>query len=127
MHKVTIGNATLYLGDCMDILPTLPKVDAVICDPPYGLGKRIQGGTWGAKTEFKNLCRQAPAPDEVALPAPKADPARVAAELAKLSHIRATAPVQQVGRLDWAKKILANPEGRTPTVIRMAKDAMGSV
>jgi site-specific DNA-methyltransferase (adenine-specific) len=31
----TIGNATLYLGDCRDILPTLPKVDAVITDPPY--------------------------------------------------------------------------------------------
>ena len=36
--KVEIGNATLYLGDCMDILPTLDKVDAVICDPPYGIG-----------------------------------------------------------------------------------------
>ena len=32
---VTIGNATLYRGDCMDVLPTLPKVDAVITDPPY--------------------------------------------------------------------------------------------
>ena len=32
-----IGNATLYLGDCRDILPTLPKVDAVITDPPYGI------------------------------------------------------------------------------------------
>lgn len=33
----TIGNATLYLGDCRDILPALPKVDAVITDPPYGI------------------------------------------------------------------------------------------
>lgn len=37
MNKVVIGDATLYLGDCMDILPTLPKVDAVITDPPYGM------------------------------------------------------------------------------------------
>ena len=37
--KVEIGNATLYLGDCMDILPTLAKVDAVITDPPYGIGQ----------------------------------------------------------------------------------------
>ena len=37
--KVEIGNATLYLGDCMDILPTLDKVDAVITDPPYGIGQ----------------------------------------------------------------------------------------
>lgn len=33
-----IGRATLYLGDCRDILPTLPKVDAVVTDPPYGIG-----------------------------------------------------------------------------------------
>lgn len=38
MNKVQIGDATLYLGDCMDILPTLDKVDAVITDPPYGIG-----------------------------------------------------------------------------------------
>jgi site-specific DNA-methyltransferase (adenine-specific) len=31
----TIGDATLYLGDCLEILPTLGKVDAVITDPPY--------------------------------------------------------------------------------------------
>ena len=35
-EPVIIGRATLYLGDCRDILPTLPKADAVICDPPYG-------------------------------------------------------------------------------------------
>jgi DNA modification methylase len=31
----TIGRATLYLGDCRDILPMLGKVDAVVSDPPY--------------------------------------------------------------------------------------------
>jgi tRNA G10 N-methylase Trm11 len=36
-EKVIIGNATLYKADCMEVLPTLPKVDAVICDPPYGI------------------------------------------------------------------------------------------
>jgi DNA modification methylase len=41
--KVEIGNATLYLGDCMDILPTLGKVDAVITDPPYGINFQSQG------------------------------------------------------------------------------------
>jgi tRNA G10 N-methylase Trm11 len=33
-----IGEATLYLGDCREILPLLPKVDAVVTDPPYGIG-----------------------------------------------------------------------------------------
>ena len=32
-----IGDATLYLGDCLEILPTLGKVDAVVTDPPYGI------------------------------------------------------------------------------------------
>lgn len=44
-----IGNATLYLGDCRDILPTLPKVDAVVTDPPYGQAYKVntfhKGGT----------------------------------------------------------------------------------
>lgn len=30
LMKVEIGNAILYLGDCMEILPALDKVDAVI-------------------------------------------------------------------------------------------------
>lgn len=51
MRKEVIGNATLYLGDCMDVLPTLPKVDACITDPPYGINfaneSKHVGGGWG--------------------------------------------------------------------------------
>ena len=39
----TIGNATLYLGDSLEILPTLPKVDALITDPPYSSGGMVRG------------------------------------------------------------------------------------
>jgi site-specific DNA-methyltransferase (adenine-specific) len=48
--------ATLYLADCLDVLPTLGKVDAVITDPPYGLREKLQGGTWGKafEGEYKN-------------------------------------------------------------------------
>ena len=31
--------ATIYHGDCREILPTLPKVDLVLTDPPYGIGE----------------------------------------------------------------------------------------
>jgi site-specific DNA-methyltransferase (adenine-specific) len=30
-----IGNATLYLGDCLQVLPMLPAVESVITDPPF--------------------------------------------------------------------------------------------
>jgi len=43
MRAKIIGDATLYLGDCREILPTLPKVDAVITDPPYGIGFEYEG------------------------------------------------------------------------------------
>ena len=38
IKPVIIGRAKLYLGDCRDILPGLGKVDAVVTDPPYGIG-----------------------------------------------------------------------------------------
>jgi site-specific DNA-methyltransferase (adenine-specific) len=33
-----IGNATLYLGDCRDVLPQITSADALITDPPFGVG-----------------------------------------------------------------------------------------
>ena len=37
-RAVIIGDCTLYLGDCREVLPTLGRVDAVVTDPPYGVG-----------------------------------------------------------------------------------------
>lgn len=31
------GDCTLYLGDCLEVMPTLGLVDAVVADPPYHL------------------------------------------------------------------------------------------
>ena len=33
-----IGDCTLYLGDCLRVMPFLEGVDAVVTDPPYGIG-----------------------------------------------------------------------------------------
>ena len=49
-RKEIIGDCTLYLGDCRDILPALGKVDAVVTDPPYGIADKWVGGFgigWG--------------------------------------------------------------------------------
>ena len=43
---LTIGNAKVYSGNNLDILPTLPdnSVDSIVCDPPYELG--FMGKSW---------------------------------------------------------------------------------
>lgn len=54
MRPVIIGDATLYLGDCREILPTLALADAaLVTDPPYGLGDLWQGGGGSKKTSWK--------------------------------------------------------------------------
>ncbi len=46
-----IGNQRLILGDCLDVMPTLGRVDAVVTDPPYGIGADEAAaknkGKWG--------------------------------------------------------------------------------
>jgi len=56
-RKEIIGDCTLYLGDCRDILPTLGKVDAVVTDPPYG----IAAAKKGAHSSIRDNAAWAPA------------------------------------------------------------------
>ncbi len=63
-----IGNCHLYLGDCREILPSLPKVDLVLTDPPYGIGRdgqtKTTGGNGGRKAyEFLGWDGERPSPD----------------------------------------------------------------
>lgn len=60
-----IGNATLYLGDCRNILPTLGKFDAVVTDPPYGIG--IASNPVRQAHERMDWDASAPAADLIAL------------------------------------------------------------
>lgn len=41
-----IGDCRLILGDCLAVLPTLGKVDAVVTDPPYGVGLKAKQNKW---------------------------------------------------------------------------------
>lgn len=78
--------------------------------------------------EFKKLCHVAPSPEVLRLPEPKADPARLAAELAKLAPLRAKlADVQKVDSRDWARRIVARRaagDSITPAQYRMALNAL---
>ncbi|HEX3523956.1 MAG TPA: site-specific DNA-methyltransferase [Stellaceae bacterium] len=67
--EILAEGVTLYLGDCRDVLPTLPIVDAVVTDPPYAekthAGARTGGGneilidfTSITDEQFIELCKQ---------------------------------------------------------------------
>lgn len=58
---VTIGNATLYLGDCLEVMKGLGPVDLVCTDPPYKVSKggfasnlQLEGGFGGWMKEYGN-------------------------------------------------------------------------
>lgn len=56
VETITEG-VTLYLGDCREILPTLGRVDAVVTDPPYGIGEaagKAKTRTSGFTSKIKN-------------------------------------------------------------------------
>lgn len=68
--KVQIGNATLYLGDCMEVLHLIEKVDAVITDPPYGINenskKVASRGNMAAPKDYGHFdWDKSPPPDEL--------------------------------------------------------------
>jgi hypothetical protein len=76
--------------------------------------------------QFRNLCRQAPSRTLDALPAPlpKQNP-----EMAAKIRDALTATPQKTDRLDWARRILqtvADGAKRTPTVVKMARDALAA-
>ncbi|MGE0847675.1 MAG: hypothetical protein AB7L41_15520 [Flavobacteriaceae bacterium] len=38
IREEIIGDCRLLLGDCLEIMPSLGEFDAVVTDPPYGIG-----------------------------------------------------------------------------------------
>lgn len=50
----TIGDCTLMLGDCLEILPTLGKFDLLLTDPPYEVQAGKGGGAFGNRDHLAN-------------------------------------------------------------------------
>ena len=70
------GDVRLYLGDCIEVMREMDadSVDAVVCDPPYGIG--FMGKAWDAaaiteRVERDNASRATLGPDSPSRPGRK--------------------------------------------------------
>jgi site-specific DNA-methyltransferase (adenine-specific) len=117
VSPVIIGNATLYLGSCEDILPTLPKVDAVVTDPPFGIsdapikgqdrtGKRSgSANVWHAESEWDHSIN----PDWPRLCGEVADTVAWFGHWRKRSEVEAAMPHPIRAEIVWAKDCHVGP------------------
>ena len=49
IREVTIGPCRLIQGDCLEVLPEIGRVDAVVTDPPYGIDAAKRGTIGSSK------------------------------------------------------------------------------
>jgi site-specific DNA-methyltransferase (adenine-specific) len=56
MEPIVIGDATLHLGDCLDVMRGMPdcSIDAIVTDPPYALTANKKGGSGKASLNTKS-------------------------------------------------------------------------
>ena len=114
MRVEKIGLATLYLGDCREILPTLGEVDTVITDPPYEIRDKFGTTTLGGFRRMEFHFDEVGVTDRVVIPAVVA-----ACERAQSYHCfcgfeqfgAIAAAVRPLGftAKPWAKQKLAGP------------------
>lgn len=114
IEPVIIGNATLYQGDCREILPTLCKVDAVITDPPYEIKKKFgTSSMYGCRRmEFHFDIKGVT--DEVVIPAldnafDKCNSFHVFCDPEQYAGIAAIARAKGFTPKPWAKQKLCSP------------------
>src|SRR5260364_187720 len=60
--KYTKGDTTIFHGDCLEVLPSLPdnSIDLVFADPPYNIGKKFGRFTdsWPSEKDYTEWCFQ---------------------------------------------------------------------
>ena len=107
----TIGNATLYLSDCLEVMAGLPdgSVDAVICDPPYGTIENTPT-TWTRDTSWDSAL----------------DPKAVFAECNRI--LRPNGAVILFSQEPYTSRLIVSAHGSIPFAYRMAwvKDTFGN-
>lgn len=136
-QKLTLAYGRDFLGRWEGVPIADVKTDWADC--LSGFGGQPQAIAWALANlpdskaptaqEFRAICRRAPAPDVPRLPEPKADPARMAAELARLAPVRAaTAATAFVDHRAWAKRLIARHDAGevlNRATLCMAQQALG--
>lgn len=108
---------TLHMGDCREILPTLPRADAVVTDPPYGIqdaafdggqrsGKRTGGdNTWHPESWWDKEID----PEWMKLCAAAADTVAWFGQWRKREQIEQIMPLPLRAEIVWAKDCHVGP------------------
>ena len=53
IREERIGDCRLILGDCLQVMPIIARPDAMLTDPPYGIGDIMVGSG-----HFAGLCKR---------------------------------------------------------------------
>ena len=102
-----IGDATLYLADCREVLPTLPKVDAVVTSPPYNTLSNIPSrptGIWAQSQWVSDLATNGYADD-----LPEEDYVALQNDLFSQINVTDTASLFYNHQIRWRDGVLLHP------------------
>ncbi|MDC3739626.1 site-specific DNA-methyltransferase [Pseudomonas syringae pv. syringae] len=96
----------LHLGDCLDMMRSLPadSVDSVVTDPPYGI--RFMGKSWDGKDIEDRSAYRASMPSHAGACGPKGGHRSIAAEAGKYDLTPAGMRAFQAFTFDWATECL---------------------
>lgn len=106
MNPVIIGNGTLYLGDCIEVMRAMSdsSVDAVVTDPPYGI--RFMGKAWdGADIDARAAARRK-SNSHCSGTGPNGEHKSIAAEAGKYDLAPAAMKAFQEFSQEWAAEAL---------------------
>ncbi|WNW10092.1 DNA methyltransferase [Pseudomonas sp. DTU_2021_1001937_2_SI_NGA_ILE_001] len=97
---------TLHLGDCLEVLRTLPddSIDSVVTDPPYGI--RFMGKSWDGADIEQRAAYRAGMPSHAEACGPNGGHRSVAAEAGKYDLTPKGMRAFQAFTLEWASECL---------------------
>lgn len=114
VQKVVIGDATLYLADCLQVLPALGRADVVISDPPYEIQQKAGISTLHGSRVMQFAFDRPGVTDEVVMPALSAafalcDSFHVFCDPEQYKRIADAARLAGMTPKPWAKQKLCAP------------------